>query len=953
MIGEQIQHYRVIGQLGAGGMGVVYEAEDTRLGRHVALKLLPESVTSSAETVERFEREAKTLAALNHPNICAIYDIGTHGDRRFIVMELLDGEPLRDTIGDQPMPLERLVDVGYQLADALDAAHAKGIVHRDIKPANIFITKRGQAKLLDFGIAKLGGDQMSHTPADETRLSADVLTSPGMAVGSINYMSPEQARGEELDGRTDLFSLGLVLYEMATGRQAFGGQTTAVVFDALLNRQPPEPRTTNPDVPDELQRVILRSLEKDRRMRFQTAADMLAELGRIRRDTTGRTAAATAAPVTAAGPASPGTAGTAVAPPATGRPKWLVAAGVLIPVLAVIGYLVWGGGTPTPAFTERDTILVADFVNTTGDAVFDDALKQAVAVQLQQTPFVTLLPDRQVQRTLQLMQRGPDAPVTADTAREVCQRAGAKATVEGSISPIGSAYVMTLGVHNCETGESLAQEQVQAGAKEEVLETLGAAVVSLRQRLGESLGSIEKYDVPVTDATTASLEALRAYGLGLKTRVTSSDDDAIPFFEQALEHDPDFALAHAKLGVIHSNQNRDEEANEYALRAYELRDKVSEYERLYITWLHARQVLEDEEASKDALELMIASYPRDFTALNNLGVYYMNRAEFTEASTQFMRAAEVAPGEPLPLSNAAYALLNQGKIEDSFEWAERALAIRPDPGLSQMRWMAAMVLGDPRQSEFRTAAEALMSAEQIVDANARIAVWHGRLDEYRGFQDQRRARFRAARDDNQLAQLELEEITTLAAMDPAGYLEALAQAVDQPMPPQGVAQGAVVTAALGRPDLARPLISRLEASADDSNVRMALGVARAYIRADDGEFDEAIADVEALLAEFPGALDLNLHLGRIHQLAGNLERAAAGYQITVDNVMRLGADVPVMIARMALAEVLIAQDRPDDARVHLDALLDQWKDADTDFEMLRNVRMMKAEIGNESPPEPR
>jgi serine/threonine protein kinase len=254
MIGKEIHQYRIVRQLGAGGMGVVYEAEDTRLGRHVALKFLPESTGVAEDHVERFLREARIASSLNHPNICTIHDVGMHEGRHFIAMELLEGESLRSRIHGSP--LAQVLEVGTQLADALDAAHAKGIIHRDLKPANVFLTKRGQAKLLDFGIAKLGDDRHPHEATAETRLAGDGLTQPGMAVGSISYMSPEQARGEELDARTDLFSLGLVLYEMATGRQAFGGQTTAVVFDALLNRQPPDPRTMNPDVPEDLQRVI-------------------------------------------------------------------------------------------------------------------------------------------------------------------------------------------------------------------------------------------------------------------------------------------------------------------------------------------------------------------------------------------------------------------------------------------------------------------------------------------------------------------------------------------------------------------------------------------------------------------------------------------------------------------------------------------------------------------------
>ena len=336
MIGQSFLHYRIVRQLGAGGMGIVYEAEDTRLGRHVALKFLPESIGLAPEVVERFEREARIASSLNHPNICTIYDIGADGGRRVIVMELLEGEALRTRIQGQPLPLEQVLDVGCQIADALDAAHAKGVVHRDIKPANIFITKRGQAKLLDFGVAKLGGEAHARAVVDETRVADEVLTTPGMAIGSINYMSPEQARGEDTDGRTDLFSLGLVLYEMATGRQAFGGQTTAIVFDGILNRQPPDPRMVNAELPDELLRVMGRALEKDRRLRFQSAADMLAELSRVRRDTSGRTAAMPASLSGAAfDPAAPRTGSSAAAGSApAASASWTSAGAVPAPTAA-------------------------------------------------------------------------------------------------------------------------------------------------------------------------------------------------------------------------------------------------------------------------------------------------------------------------------------------------------------------------------------------------------------------------------------------------------------------------------------------------------------------------------------------------------------------------------------------------------------------------------------------
>ncbi len=589
MIGRQVLSYRIQRQLGAGGMGIVYEADDTRLGRRVALKFLPASLHESPDASARFEREARILSSLNHPNICTIHDIGTTTDdgheRRFIVMELLEGESLRARIHGQPLALDLIVDVGSQIGDALDAAHDKGIVHRDIKPANIFITKRGQAKLLDFGVAKPADD--AGAGGEETRAMTEQLTMPGTTVGSINYMSPEQARGQEIDSRSDLFSLGAVLYEMATGHQAFAGPTTAVVYDAILNRQPPASGSLNAEVPADLDRIIMRALEKDARLRYQTAGDLVADLRRLRRDTDVRRGVAsgsspvlapTVAPTTTV--SEPATsAPTPAAAPATAavgrRPRWALVGVPAALVLGVAGFWLWNS-TRTPAFTERDVLVVADFANSTGDAVFDDALKQAVSVQLQQTSFVTLLADQQVQTTLALMRRPPEEPVIGAVARELCQRAGARATVEGSIAPLGSSYVIALGVHDCQSGAAIAQEQTQADSKEGVLKAVGTTVTSLRQRLGESLASIKKNDVPV-EATTSSLEALRAYGQGQKARATKPDDAAIPFFQQAIDKDPNFALAHARLGVVYSNVGRPADAKASLRKAFDLRDRVSEY----------------------------------------------------------------------------------------------------------------------------------------------------------------------------------------------------------------------------------------------------------------------------------------------------------------------------------------------------------------------------------------
>ena len=945
MIGEHFQHYRILQQLGAGGMGVVYEAEDTRLGRHVALKFLPESVGLSAEAVDRFEREARIASSLNHQNICTIFDIGVHEGRRFIVMELLEGESLRSRINGVPLPLELMLDAGYQIADALDAAHAKGIVHRDIKPANVFITRRGQAKLLDFGVAKLGGERHAHDPVDETRMADDSLTTPGVAIGSVNYMSPEQARGEELDGRTDLFSLGLLLYEMATGRQAFGGQTTAIVFDAILNRQPADPRLMNPALPEELHRVILRLLEKDRRLRFQTAADVTAELGRIRRDTTasGFTAATGAAPA-AVTAGSPSAVETAAAQPKS-RATWLIAGAALLVAIAAAVYFLALRPEPAPVFAERDTVVIADFDNRTGDTVFDDALRQAVAVQLQQTPFITLLPDQRVQSALRLMQKNPDEPVTSARAREICQRTGSKATVEGSITQLGTAYVIAIGVHNCATGAPLAQQQVQAPSKEAVLATLGSAITELRQELGESLASIKKYDVPVTDATTASLEALRAYGQASRMRITKGDAASVPFFQQALDRDQEFALAHAKLAVVQGNLGRLDDAKQHAQKAYDLRSRVSEYERLYIDWMYAARVLQDNTKIHEALQLLTTAYPNDFAARNNLGVYYSSRAEYENALKEYQAAMAQAPDEPLPARNTAFTMLFLNRTEEAFTIADKALAVQPNGGLAVSCWVAALLTNHPRAAEFEARAREMANEDQVLQTRAALASWRGQIAAYRELVEQLRARARAAQNDSALRAIDVGERMTLATLQGGKHLDDLKAMLPKIDDPGAQAQATAILAMSGEIAAIRSVQAQLaKLGRNQTGVWLPTTIAGAMIKAADGQPKDAIAELEAALEQLSRAQELHFFIGRIREDSGDLAGAVVNYTNVLDRRMVLGFNGIVWAARMRLAEVLIKSGKPAEAKPHLDELVQQWTNADPGFVPLQHARELLKKI---------
>ena len=694
----------------------------------------------------------------------------------------------------------------------------------------------------------------------------------------------------------------------------------------------------NPHLPEELQRVILRALEKDRRMRYQTAADMLAELGRIRRDTSANTAAIPAS--TASG------AVTSAAPAASAKSRWPLVAAAVVVLGAAAAWFVWNR-SPAIALTERDTVLIADFVNTTGDPVFDDALRQAVAVQLQQTPFLTLLPDQRIQRTLRLMQRPGEVAVTGDTAREVCQRAGAKATVEGSIAALGSNFVITLGVYNCQTGESITKQQVQAASKEDVLNQLGVAVRGLRQNLGESLASIQKYDVPVTEATTSSLDALRAYGQGLRTRTTRGDDAAIPFFKQATERDPSFALAYAKLGVVYGNTGRTAEAREAAKKAWELRDKVSEYERLYINWNYASRVLQDQKATKDALEVLTTAYPRDFAARNNFGVYYNNAGELEQALKQYHAATDIAPDEPGPISNAAYVLMNLGRLDEASEHVDRALAIRPDGNLAVSRWVVARLENHPRVADFEKVARELAGPDQLSLAEAGLAAWQGRFQAYRKIEDDLIARARAAGNDDLARGLELSRQITLAAFLGGRDLDALRNAAAREKDDVFLTQQVSALAMLGDPAPAKAALPRLTTKiTGDDSLSTPGSVARAYVLAGSSQFGEAVAILQSAIAQNPRAQDLQFFLADILAQSGDVDGAIAAYRRVVSSGTVFGPNPVIPVARLRLSQILLKRGDTAGAKEQLDALLAQWKSADTEFAMLTEAKKLRADIKN-------